>query len=254
MQQRLIVDVGRALTMVTVVLAQRNRAAAASPADQASAGPEDPRRKRDYYVRRLALIARAALRDQTAAYARLALEAFKTDFVAMEADTVKNQYVRMLGWRALIFALIFGAGWGACMTLFADSLVAIKLAPFLLAAVGACAGTWLSFAIRRVVLGFEDLALLEDNRMHPMARVLFVVGLTWLVGLFLESGVVNAEVNGVQMALGSSEVVALLIGAMCGIAERALAGAVGKRSEDFATRFGTIAPPPSAAGAARAVP
>jgi hypothetical protein len=189
------------------------------------------------------LIARSGLREADAAYARLALDAFKEEFVSMEADAVKNQYVRALGLRAILMSVMFLILWMACITWFAAFSISANAAPFLLAAIGACAGTWLSFAIRRVVLGFNDLALIEEDRMAPLSRIVFVVGLTLLVGLFLESGVVNAEINGIRMDLGNSDLVALLIGAMCGISERALAGAIGSRSADFVTRFATIPSP-----------
>jgi hypothetical protein len=200
----------------------------------------------------LALIAQAALRENDAFYARLALEAFKEEFVAMEADMVKNQYLRSLGHRALLAALGFGLGWGVCVTVAARLTIAANIAPFLLAAVGACAGTWLSFAIRRVVLSFNDLAAVEDDRMSPVARILFVVGLAWLIGLFLESGVIKAQINSISVDLSHSNFLVLLIGIMCGIAERALAGALGKRSEEFAAQIGLLKQPASASGTQRA--
>jgi hypothetical protein len=241
-QQRLLIDAARALTVVSVVMARTERLSFrlrwsrnAGDVPKLEPPPDHPRRKRDHYVRRLALIASAGLREEDVPYARLALEAFKEEFVAMEADMVKNQYLRSLGLRALIGALVFGIGWGACYTTYvakSDVLksVAPNLEPFLLTAVGACVGTWLSFAIRRVVLGFNDLAALEDDRMAPTSRILFVVGLTWVVGLFLQSGVIIAVVNNVSLNLSTSPFVTLLIGILCGISERALAGAVSRRS------------------------
>jgi hypothetical protein len=253
-QQRLLIDVARALTVVSVVIARDRHGGGLfagghswlRPSSQnksaPAVAPRDPRRKKDHYIRRLALIAQSGVnkKDKDAGYARLAFDAFKDEFVAMEADAVKNQYVRVLGYRALIIAVGFAIGWAACVTFLSHLSIAASIAPFLLIAVGACGGTWLSFAIRRVILGFNDLALLEQDRLAPLSRILFVIGLTWLVGMFLESGVVNADINGVRMDIGSSEIVTLLIGAMCGISERALAGAVGTRSEDFIKRVGTI--------------
>jgi hypothetical protein len=243
-QQRMLVEVGKAWTVVRVVLARSQWSISSRMlnATRAVNLEQWERRKRDQYVRRLALIANAALREEDAGYAGLALDAFKNEFVAMEADAVKNQYVRKLGRRALLVAVAFGAAWALSVTWLSNSPFAVSASPFLFTAIGACAGTWLSFAIRRVVLGFNDLALLEDDRMNPLSRTFFVVGLTWLVGLFLESGVINAEVNGIRMNLGDSAMIGLLIGAMCGIAERALAGVVGKRSEEFVARLGQPTP------------
>ena len=95
-------------------------------------------------------------------------------------------------------------------------------------------GTWLSFSLRRPVLGFADLAVLEEDRLNPTARILFVLGLTLVVGLLIYTKLVAIKVG----EMGVDLHMALLLGLLCGIAERALAGAVSQRAREVVERVG----------------
>ena len=95
-----------------------------------------------------------------------------------------------------------------------------------------------SFSIRRVTLGFDDLANLENDRLDPGLRVLFIVALTAVVGLLFWTGAVTVGVGGFHTDFQLSGTHAVLIGALCGIAERAMATAVGRRAADFAAGVG----------------
>jgi hypothetical protein len=79
-----------------------------------------------------------------------------------------------------------------------------------------CLGTWLSFAVRRVVLGFNDLALLEEDRLNPNGRILIVVGLTIIVGMFIKSGIISITLGGSPISL-SGGLIAFLVGTLCGM-------------------------------------
>jgi hypothetical protein len=114
---------------------------------------------------------------------------------------------------------------------------------FALLAAGACIGTWLSFAIRRVILEFEDLALLEDDRLDPTSRLFFVVLLTFVIGLLIITKMVGIKIGDIPLEL-SQEPMAILIGLLCGISERALAGVVHTRAAEFAGRIGGTVKPP----------
>jgi len=111
---------------------------------------------------------------------------------------------------------------------------------FFLVASGAAIGTWLSFSLRRVVLTFDDLALLEEDRLNPGLRVIFMVALTSVVGLLFWTGAVAVDIGGLSSDFTVSGSRALLIGALCGIAERAVTTAVSKRAGDFAASIGGL--------------
>lgn len=230
-QARVVVEVRKALTVTTIVFDRRIGEA----------------KRRGEYIRKLYYIATCGLASETGATQALsALESFREEFVSREADVVKNQYVRKLAICAALFALGFfalhlfaqgppggfGTGLGSKWPQLASRVVTTLADPmpqFLLLAVGASAGTWLSFALRRPFLGFADLAVLEDDRLAPTARIAFVIGLTWVIGLLIHNKLVVLQVGGVSIDLA----MALLLGLLCGISERALAGAVSKRASDI---------------------
>ena len=197
--------------------------------------------KRGEYLQKLANIAMAGLTSpDKVRFAKLALQGFKNEFVALEADSVKNQYVRLLGRHVLVgvglFIIIFVAMFVVPLR-FPAATVPSPFTLFPLLAAGACIGTWLSFAIRRVILEFEDLALLEDDRLDPTSRLFFVVLLTLIVGLLIVTKMVGISIGEVPLEL-NRETMAVLIGLLCGISERALAGVVKTRSEEFVGRVG----------------
>ena len=181
------------------------------------------------------------------------LKRLKALFTMREAGEVKNSYVRQL-----LFYAAFAATFFAVLYILARGLgdavpppqdgswrqVIYAARNFHLLAAGTAVGTWLSFSLRRQELAFEDLAVLEPDRLNPMMRVLYMIGLSSLVGLLLFSGAVIAGVGSVTglEALHQHGSWTLMIGMLAGIAERALGSAVARRSEDFAAAVGGDAP------------
>jgi hypothetical protein len=173
-QQKLIIDIQKALTVVTVVFKEKQRrvqnrfiswfSRTFGTAEQIR---QEEVARRNYYVGKLADIVKNAFADpKKLDYATAALEAFKNEFVAREADLVKNRYVRNLGRRAAMYGIIFfGAYWFSRFLPFVvgldetpNDVVLYRYKEFFALATGACAGAWLSFAIRRVILGFTDFS------------------------------------------------------------------------------------------------
>lgn len=115
---------------------------------------------------------------------------------------------------------------------------------FFVMAAASCAGTWLSFSLRRAVLGFTDLVSPEADRLNPLGRLLFVVGLTSVIGIFLSTDLIDLKLGNVPFATRMRMGLwAVLLGCVCGIAERAIASVVSRRSEDFVGRLGGQVPP-----------
>lgn len=196
--------------------------------------------KLDDYLQALAGIARVGLMNQDRTqtpFAAMALSGFKDEFVAREAGLIKNSYVLALGiWAFLAMAVCFGA-FGILH--WRDGASA-SYANFLWLWAGAAAGAWLSFSIRRVTLTFDDLALLEEDRLKPMFRILFVIVLTTIVGLLFWTDLVAVTVGKFTTDFdgAANRDVAFLIGAFCGLSERSMSSAVARRADDFATSVG----------------
>lgn len=201
-------------------------------------------RLRSEYLQKLADIARNGLQHSHVDLAKLALEGFRSEFVIQEAGRIKNTYLRTLGAAAGTGAVFFFVILVARSYLHAESIWNYREG-FLLAAAGSAIGTWISFSIRRVNLGFDDLGILEEDLLDPSLRVIFVFLLTTVVWLLFSTGAVNLEIGNLKTAelsnphstlpIGS---IALLVGIFCGISERALATAISGRATAFVKSLG----------------
>lgn len=195
----------------------------------------------DEYLRALLAIAKIRLmsKDPTQTpFVTLHLTSFKEEFVVREAGKIKNRYVRRLGLRAVTALAAAALLFIGTKLLIPDTWILFRFRNFLLLAGGAAVGTWLSFAIRRQVLSFADLDTLEEDRLNPALRILFMIALTTVVGLILWTGMVVIEVGQFRSDFTMNGSYAVLIGALCGIAERSLSGAVGQRAAQFAAGVG----------------
>ncbi|MBN9560225.1 MAG: hypothetical protein J0H14_05780 [Alphaproteobacteria bacterium] len=232
------VDVDRTLTIIKVVLGKsgaRWRTRSRNAYDK---------RRRANYIHQLAGIARVGLQGREPSLTTLAsqsLLSLRQEFVAMEAGTVKNRYLRRLGWRCLVAAILSGGGYYLCRVGGpVDWPVPYAFRNFFLLTAGTAVGTWLSFSLRRVILTFLDLAALEEDQMDPTNRVLFIIALASVVGLLFWAGAVSIGIGDFQSgpAIFRYGAWALLMGLLLGIAERAMATAVSKRATDFAGAIG----------------
>ncbi len=181
---------------------------------------EDP--KFEEYFRPLLSLAQFGLVGKAAQpkVANRTLTILREQIVAQEGGRIKNRYMKDLGYRAL--------GLGLVATLAALALdrwcPSLKvLAHFLFLWAGCMAGVWLSFGARKRVLQFEDLYVLEQDRLEPVVRLVFAGGLTVILGLLFST-------KTLVVALGSFQSwefvdlvqVAVLLGLLSGFSELAL--------------------------------
>lgn len=165
-----------------------------------------------------------------------ALTQFKKEIVDRESGKIKNQYLKRLGVRAFQFALpaliiaivleIVHAKFGHIR--FAGLEYAANI---FLVWTGTMIGVWLSFAISRTTIGFEDLAIIEKDRLEPALRLIFT-GLLALIFAFLFAK------NAIELKLGSlsshdlvnDSVTAFLIGTILGINEKIIGSSLTKKT------------------------
>lgn len=165
------------------------------------------------------------------------LTTFREDFVAKEAGMVKNTYLSRLGVACLLMAVFSSLAYVYARSL-PEGHVVHDFRNFFLLTTGASVGTWLSFSLRRPVLSFLDLATLEEDRLDPGLRVLFVTALASIVGLLLWTGAVTIGVGTFTTINFGHGATAFLIGLLLGIAERTMATAVEKRATEFGAAIG----------------
>lgn len=247
-KQALFVQLNNACAIVRTVCQQIRDQAPDTDNVKQEAANKRARLLLNEYVLKLAGIGRLGLEGPHTVLATGALTSLKSEFVASQAGRIKNRYVRLLGQWAGAFALVFMAAYVLIGLTGCPSGKAAAHAQsctlswweihreFVLAATGAAVGTWVSFAIRRLDLPFEDLPLLEESSLDPPFRILFVVALTLTVCLLFWTGAINIEIGNLKTgpdsfkAMGS---IAILIGMFCGLSERALATAVSGRAAAF---------------------
>lgn len=157
-----------------------------------------------------------------------ALESLRNTLLEQEGGRVKNEYMRKLGVSALIFGavpLLLG------LTLYPT----YKYVSVTLLVWGGCmAGCWLSFGLRKVVLEVEDLHRLEDDRVEPNLRLIFTGLLSLVILLMFLTGFSEVTVGFFSTSeLLSDRYVAVLIGVICGIGEKALSKRVTNGAATF---------------------
>jgi hypothetical protein len=240
-QQALKTSLDSALGVVRVVFAERaartgNRLFFSRDAVQAL------RLRRHDYVSQLYGIATVGLSqkdDSHPAFALADLVRFKGEFRDREAGLVKNDYLWRLGGWCLLAIVVAALCYFAARSQMLG-VIGYNLRRFFLLIVGASLGTWLSFSLRREVLSFEDLAVLERDQLDPSTRVLFIIGLVVVVGLLFWTSAITVGIGqfGTSDAMHKDGPAALLAGLLAGIAERALSTVVSKRAADFAGAIG----------------
>jgi hypothetical protein len=173
--------------------------------------------------------------------AEAALDSLKSEIVDREAGRVKNDYMIKLGKWALAFCLI-----GLILYLLAgidSGTIPAQVRSyrnFLLLWSGSMIGVWCSFASRKVIMSFFDLARIEEDRVDPPLRLIFTGLLTSILGLIFVTGFANIVVGTFEGAKFLNDgSIALLTGALSGLAEKALPGAIMQRAQTIFQFEGT---------------
>jgi hypothetical protein len=169
------------------------------------------------------------------AVAEAALDSLQAEIVDREAGRVKNDYMLKLGYWALSFGCTSTAlyflldNYGS---LFPRQFFHYRT--FFLLWTGCMIGAWCSFASRNVVLTFFDLGQLEEDRIDPPLRLIFAGLLTSVMGLVFVTGFANVVIGTFEGAkILHSGSIALLAGALSGMAEKALPAAVMRRAQSL---------------------
>jgi len=106
--------------------------------------------------------------------------------------------------------------------------------PFLVLWAGCMAGVWLSFGTRNVTMTFEELGILEKDRLSPAIRLIFAGLLTGVIGLLIATKAVVLQLGGLSTASFVEDYkVALLVGILCGISELALSSKVSQKAKEW---------------------
>src|SRR5690242_19588090 len=96
---------------------------------------------------------------------------------------------------------------------------------------GCMAGVWVSFGARNVEFAFENLVMPERDRLEPQIRLLFAGVVALLFGIALSLRVIEIQMGSVSTSKISESIwLAFLIGAFCGLSEKALTDTITQRA------------------------
>lgn len=185
------------------------------------------------YFRSLLALAQLGLVGDSAnpQLASRALTSLKNEVLAREGGRVKNQYMSKLG----IASLLLGVPVIAVASLLVAYYPEYREITGFLYLWGSCmAGVWLSFGARKVILTFDELAILEEDRLNPAIRLVFAGLLTTVVGLIISTDAIVLELGGLKASAFTMDTkIALLVGGFCGLSEQALSTKVAQHASDF---------------------
>ncbi|QOR36277.1 hypothetical protein IMX26_05545 [Clostridium sp. 'deep sea'] len=147
----------------------------------------------------------------------ISLEGLKKEILEREGGNIKNNYMIKLGLNALALSIVF------LILAFIFSNTNKNLLAYCFVWIGAMVGTWMSFAIRKMELKFEDLFSLENDKMSPLIRLIFTSITATFVLLLMKNGVINISSGSFSANSPNSNEFAFIIGAFSGLAEKKLA-------------------------------
>lgn len=182
------------------------------------------------YYRPLLSLAQAGLVGDAASpeISQRALLSLRAEISAREGGRIKNQYMKALLWRAVALSVAF---FSAAAIVHSFPPHATVLSNFFVLLGGSMLGVWVSFGARKTILRFEELHILEEDRLEPFIRLVFTGLLTVIIGLLFGLKAVAVTIGAVTTDRIMTEwPVALLIGMLCGFSEQALSSTVAKHA------------------------
>lgn len=194
--------------------------------------PQAHERFNDYFKQLLSL-AQGGLVGESAQpeAAHQALIVLKDQITAQEGGRIKNKYMKELGWKAILIGPVFLAV-GFIFNSFHQ--LGSVLNSFLFLWTGCMAGVWLSFGARKRDFKFEDLHVLEQDRLEPFVRLFFAGLLTVILGLLFSTKVVVITLGSVESWQFTQDTqLALLLGMLSGFSEQVLPTKVAAKASEL---------------------
>lgn len=168
-----------------------------------------------------------------------ALIQFKKEIVDRESGRIKNQYLKKLGIRAFILSIPILI---LSLVMFLLPLHFHQLnfpewkvsANMMILWSGTMIGVWLSFAISRTLIGFDDLAIIEKDRLEPTLRLLFTGILSLIFGFLFMLNAFEIKLGGLSSQnIVSDPTTAFLIGTILGLNEKIVGNTLTKKTSEL---------------------
>jgi len=155
-----------------------------------------------------------------------ALEQIRADIIRRAATPLVYRYLR---------ALALWAGIGGVVGL-VIAVVGVNYRPILLGygcvLIGAMAGAWFSVAASRWRISFDTIPDYPDTQLEPVVRMLFVALVAIVFALLLRLSLITIKIGAIDFADFTHSIsIALLVGFVAGIGQRALSVQLTERAQ-----------------------
>jgi len=170
------------------------------------------------------------------ALATTAVEGMKVELATREGKGIKTKYLVELGWMALVSAMGAAALWlfATYCQILAAEMSALK--PYFVVWTGSMIGLWISYAVRRTAINYDELSVMDRRTTEAAIRVVFVGLVSTVFALFLSTGIMEFAIGDFKFHdFKSGAETAGLLGLLAGFSEQTLPSKlmeVGKKSMD----------------------
>lgn len=170
--------------------------------------------------------------------AKLALDSFQTNILHSETGRIKNGYMRSLG-IASLFLFVLGFFISILTHLispFQYDITVIRMMSLLWSF--SMIGCWASYGIRKPNFTYQDLTIIEEDRVEPFLRLILCGILTVTLGLIFISGFADVRIGDFSASSISNNYVSVcLVGLLSGISELALPSVIAQRSSSLVSKM-----------------
>ncbi|NFT58433.1 hypothetical protein FDF33_14810 [Clostridium botulinum] len=143
------------------------------------------------------------------------LDSLKEEIVINEGGRIKNSYMIYLGIVALAIILI-----GTVLVWIFNRYKFYLFNKYIFVFQGSMIGAWISFGARKVELKFEELSIIENDRLNPIIRLIFIGISSVVLLLFINSEIITFSVGGFKSEnICNSIESQVLIGVIAGLLE-----------------------------------
>ncbi len=185
--------------------------------------PTNNQKYQEYFVPLLSL-AQAGLVGANANpnHAKKALEILKQNLIDKEGWAIKNGYLKKLGIICLYAISFYVLSFILLRLCFNE----IEFSNFSILLCGCCIGIWLSFAMRKVVLSFEDIYIIEKDQMEPIIRLIYANILCAIIFLGFNIGFIKLNIGSIPIDATNGISFVFLIGCLLGVSEQTLSSRI----------------------------
>ncbi|WP_131450896.1 hypothetical protein [Chryseobacterium sp. FH1] len=165
-----------------------------------------------------------------------ALAQLKLEIIDKKSGEIKNSYFKKLGFKAInlgILPLIVALGFKSYYHFQTDDELLESLntfTNFLLVWSSCLFGIWLSFGTRKTILSFEELTTIEQDRLEPYLKLIFISSIALVFSLLFYKKVIILQFGSISTTeIESDPFVSIIFGIFLGLAENFIGSKLTKK-------------------------